>query len=76
MLLKGIHSFISLFSVYPYTGKTNDVEMVMIDVKVSVRITDVKWLFTIIVQSSHKNINNIIKTITIGICVNTSIKHW
>jgi len=42
MLLKGIHSFISLFSVYPYTGKTNDVEMVMIDVKVSVRITDVK----------------------------------
>jgi len=35
------HSFISLFSIYPYTGKTKDVEMVVTDVKVSVRITDV-----------------------------------
>jgi hypothetical protein len=38
--------------------------MFIIDVKVSVRITDVKWLYTIIVQSSHRNINYIIKTIT------------
>jgi len=36
------HSFISLFSIYPYTGKTKNVEMVIIDVKVSVRMTDVK----------------------------------
>jgi hypothetical protein len=43
-------SFIPLFSVYPYTGKTKDVEMVIIDVNVSVRRTDVKWLNTIIVQ--------------------------
>ena len=28
-------------------------EIVVIDVKVSVRITDVKWLYTSIVQSSH-----------------------
>ena len=32
-------SFIPLFSIYPYTGKTKDVEMVVIDVKVSVKIT-------------------------------------
>jgi len=37
-----IHSFISLFSIYPCTGKTKDMEMVIIDVKVSVRMTDVK----------------------------------
>ena len=37
-----INSFISLFSAYLYTGKAKDVEMVVIDVKVSVRITDVK----------------------------------
>jgi hypothetical protein len=36
-----IHSFL-LFSIYPYTGKTMDVEMVIIDVKVSARIIDVK----------------------------------
>jgi len=34
-----VHSFISLFSIYPYTGKTKDVEMVVIDVKVPVRMT-------------------------------------
>ena len=44
-----IHSFIPLFSVYPYTGKTKDVEMVIIDVNVSVRRTNVKWLNTIII---------------------------
>jgi len=49
--------------------------MVIIDVKVSVRITDVKWLYTIIVQSSHRNINYIIKTVTIAIYVITSVKH-
>jgi hypothetical protein len=37
-----IHSFVSLFSIYPFTGKTKDVKMVIIDVKVSVRSTDVK----------------------------------
>ena len=37
-----IHSFISLFSIYPYTVKTKDVEMVVTDVKVSVTMTDVK----------------------------------
>jgi len=41
-VLNKSHSFISLFSIYPYTGKTEDVEMVVIDVKVSVRMTDVK----------------------------------
>jgi len=35
-------SFIYLFSIYPYTGKTKDVEMVVIDVNVSVRLADVK----------------------------------
>jgi hypothetical protein len=34
-------SFISLFPVYQYTGKTKDVEMIVTDVKVTVRITDV-----------------------------------
>jgi hypothetical protein len=34
--------FMSLFSIYPYTGKTMDVEMAVTDVKVSVRSTDVK----------------------------------
>jgi hypothetical protein len=36
-----IYSFL-LFYIYPYIGKTMDVEMVIIDVKVSVRITDAK----------------------------------
>jgi len=31
----------SLFSIYPYTVKTKDVEMVVTDVNVSVRSTDV-----------------------------------
>jgi hypothetical protein len=69
------HSLVSLFSVYPYTGKTKDVEMVVTDVKVSVKITDIKRIYTITVQSLHKNINYITKTITIGICVITSNKH-
>ena len=50
-----IHSFMSLFSIYPYTGKTKDVEIFVTDVKVSVRMTDVKCLYTIVVQSSHRN---------------------
>ena len=37
-----IHSFISLFSIYPYTGKTKDVELIIIDVKVYVKMIDVK----------------------------------
>ena len=64
----GIQSFFSLFSVYPYTGNIKDVEIVVIDAKVSVRITDVKWLNTIIVQWSHSNINYIIRTVTVRIC--------
>jgi hypothetical protein len=40
-LVMFIHSFL-LFSIYLYTGATKDVEMVIIDVKVSVRITDAK----------------------------------
>jgi len=38
-MLVFFHSFIFLFSIYPYTGKTKDLEMVAIDLKVSVRKT-------------------------------------
>ena len=47
-----IHSFISLFSIYPYTGKTNDVEMVVIDVEVSVRRYH-KWYKIMQVKTQH-----------------------
>jgi hypothetical protein len=45
-----LHSFLYFPYIHVQVKKTKDVEMVVINIKVSVRITDVKCLNTIIVQ--------------------------